>query len=270
MPALTTATRLPTPGPGGRDPGQDGYVPVICLCYAHSGVARLRPLLERLGIVCTQGSGLLPVCQQAARTWAAVENRDGACSRLAGASIRAMVGAMSALVMASEGGTRWCEIALAQPAAIAAYLEVFPSARFLCLHRNCLDVIRSAALAYPFGLAGSPFDRFATGHGGTAAAVAAYWHEHTAALLRVEDDRPGACLRLRDEDLAGDPAAADRIAAFLGTGGPPLPAIPGPAQVPSRTPDPALAVLVEQIPAQLSSQIDELQARLRYPPLSGA
>jgi protein-tyrosine sulfotransferase len=252
-------------------------MPLICLCYAHSGIARLKPVLSgKLGIACTQGTGLLPLCEQAAATWTEIDNRDGRLSALAQASIRSMITAMSTAVLASDSGTRWCEIAIAHPAAARTYLKIFPTAKFFCLHRHCLDVVRSAARTYPWGLTDTPFGPFTATFSGTVAPVAAYWRKHTEAMLELEQDHPAAYLRIKHEDVTGDPSAvADQISRFLGSA---RPANPGSRDVIDDSPgqtndstaitaeadDPIQHVPVSQIPAQLRTEIDPLLAQLGY------
>lgn len=253
-------------------------MPLICLCYAHSGMAWLKPLLsDSLGIVCTQGTGLLPLCEQAAATWGEVENRDGRLSALAQASIRSMVGAMNTVVLAGASGSSWCEIAIAQPTAARTYLKIFPAAKFLCLHRHCLDVIRSVARTYPWGLTDSPFDQFTATFGGTVAPAAAYWRKHTEAMLEFEEDYPAACLRINHEDVTHDPSAVmDQIWRFVGSSQPGnltlrnvIDDSPGQTSnasmaVTGDADDPIRQVPVNQIPAQLRAEIDSLLAQLGY------
>jgi Sulfotransferase family len=192
--------------------------PVIILGYAHSGLARLQRLLgDSPALACTSGTGVLPLCEQAAAAWRSIDHRDGQLSSLAAASVRALADSMITAILAGAGRTRWCETSTARASSATAFLQLYPAARFLCLHRSCPDVIRAAIRANPWGVAGTAFVPFAAAYpASSAAAVAAYWASCTEALLEFEDAHPGECRRVRYEDLTSHPdRAAAEILGFL-------------------------------------------------------
>jgi protein-tyrosine sulfotransferase len=252
--------------------------PLLCLTYAYSGIAQFRQIMSgRAGVTCTAGTGLLPLCEQALGTWRAIEDRDGPVSALARSSVASMVGMMTSVVLAGSGAKRWCEVALGESRAAKAFLNVFPAAKFLCLHRNCLDVMRSGVLAHPWGMADSPFAPFAALHEGSAAVIAAYWAAHTEALLTFEADNPAACLRVRIEDLIANSAAAtDGILAFWNAQDrdhahstpqtSPL-VNQGPSTDGAAAANRTLQVPIARIPPRLRTEIDALSASLGYPGL---
>jgi hypothetical protein len=272
--AVSAAPRGDTPQRRDSDGAQT--CPVIVLTYAKSGVEYLQRMLSGQAVLaCTSGTGLLPLCDMAAATWREVDNRDGPLSRMAVASIHAMASSMITTILAGAGGSRWCEVAFGRTSGAETFLELYPATKFLCLHRSCPDVIRAGAQANPWGLAGSAFGPFATTHpGSSAAAIAAYWAARTEPLLQFEEAHPGACRRVRYEDLVDHPdQVADQIFAFLGLGqddpitprwapDDTLPTAeetdaPGGSQVP-----------VDQIPPPLRSRINELLTRIGYPPMA--
>ena len=180
-------------------------------------------------------------------------------------------------IVARAGKRRWCETAAAERSAAETFLALFPAARFVCLHRACPDVIYSTLQASPWGLAGPGFAAHTAAHpGSTVAALAAWWVAHAAPVLAFEQDHPQACRRVRYEDLAAEPARAERdILAFLGLDAQALtlPDLPG-----DDAPDPAPLAGADapgcgadlpagQIPPQLLAQVNNLHARLGYPPL---
>src|SRR5450755_738181 len=258
----------------------DQQSPVVVLAYAQAGAALLQRMLSGTGdLACTMGTGLLPLCEQAAATWRQVENRPAATlSPLALASIRALTGVMITAILSLAGRSRWCEIAFSPPSAADTFLEIYPSARFLCLHRNCADVIRSGVQANPWGLAGTALARFATAYpGSSAAAIAAYWGSCTEPLLQFEESHPGQCRRVRHEDLMSRPGEeAAQICSFLGLtsgndsgipawmdrDGEPAPEEFLPANLVGSS------SLSSQIPGALMDHVNSLQARIGYPPLT--
>jgi len=249
--------------------------PVIVLTYAGSGSDTLLSLLSAIpDLACTSGTGVLPLVEQAAATWRQVEARASQQpSPLAAASIRAMVSSLTTVILAREGKRRWCELARAQPSTADTFVRLFPGTRVLCLHRACPDVIYDTLHASEWGLAGPAFAPFTSAHpASNVAALAAFWATHTEQLIAFEESHPGACRRLRYEDLAAEPdRAADSIAAFLsGAPGPAAQAGPAGHQRPApadssqaaATPLPA-----DQIPPLLLTWVEKLMADLGYPQL---
>jgi hypothetical protein len=244
--------------------------PIVVLTYAHAGAEVLAGALSASpSLTCTSGTGLLPLCHAAAMAWQNAEG-PGWPSPLAIKSIRAMAATMVTVIQARAGATRWCETALASPAAAGTFLRVFPETMFVCLHRSMTGVLADGTAAYPWGLGSSPFWPYSAGHpGNNVATIAAYWTACTEALLEFEDQHPQSCLRVRHEDLT---AELDRqtgaIYTRLGLGTGDLAVPPQPVPTASRASadrcDIGFAVPVQQIPPPLRPRINELHSRLNY------
>lgn len=245
--------------------------PVVVLTYAHAGAELLREVLSASpSLVCTLGTGVIPLCHAALATWRAVEGRGAAQSALAIKSVRTLAATMITAIQAGSGATRWCEIAVAAPEAATTFLRVFPSTAFLCLHRGLDGVLAEGLKAYPWGLGGSPFWPFAGPHpGNSVATITAFWAACTEQLLDFEASNAERCGRVRYEDLAAD---TDRVAAavygFLGldTDASPAPHAPRVAAGEDRDE----AVRAEQlscVPDWARAKIGDLHSRLGYPPL---
>jgi hypothetical protein len=256
------------------DPGQ-GRSPVIVLTYPHAGAARLRAMLAaHPDLGCTTGTGILPLCQQAADTWRAADGTGVHLSALAAASTRALATGIVTAMVARLGGRRWCEFAAAPPSAAETFLQLYPQTRLLCLHRAWTEVVHAAVHASSWGPSGPELAPFTAAHPDSAVtALTAYWLTRTEALIDFEHDHPDVSLRVRYEDLA-DSAEHAHVFAFLGL---PLPA-PGIAGRPDpddgsqpsgarghRDPFPA-----RQVPAQLLARAHDLMTRLGYPPLASS
>jgi hypothetical protein len=256
--------------------------PVVVLTYAHAGSAQLQAALaDHPELACTSGTGVLPLCEQAAAAWRRVEDRpdDAVLSPLAATSIRSLVGMMLTTITAKTGRRRWCETATAQADAAQTFLALYPNTRFVCLHRACDGVIRTALATRPWGLSGPAFAPFTAAFpASTVAALAAYWTAYAGPLLAFESAHPDVCRRVLFEDLDGAPEAmASELASFLGlTGAAPRP--PAPAAQPlvqteaSASQPPAqpddLPLPVGQLPPLLVAQVNELHAQLGYPLLT--
>jgi len=248
--------------------------PVIVLTYAHSGFGLLRSLLARHpDLACTSGTGVLPLCEQAAAAWRTADGQAaGPPPPLAAASIRNLVGTIITAVLCAEGKRRWCEISTAEPAAAKTFLQLFPATRVLCLHRSCPDVVYAAVHASPWGPAGPAIAPFVSAHpASAAAALTAYWTARAGRLLAFERAHPGACHRVRYEDLSG--GSGSGLDAFLGLDDP-VPVEPGRADASAATPtdahDPPAGFPVGQIPPGLLEQANSLMVELGYPLLAPA
>jgi hypothetical protein len=249
--------------------------PIIVLTGAHCGTALIGRLLSaNAELACTIGSGVLPLCEQAAATWRRVDHRDGSLSRMALTTIRTHVGAMIAVILAAGGGRRWCEISFASPTAAETFLQLYPGTQFICMHRNCLDVIRVAVAASPWGLADTSFAPFAAAYpGSSAAAVAAYWAERTESMLSFEKAHATACRRVKYEDLTGrHEKEAQDIFTFLNLApdgavrsGMPLAMDPASDGHGGFLAD--ATIPFGYLSPPLTERINNLQARLGYPPI---
>ena len=252
-----------------QPPRATSVAPVIVLTTVHSGAQKLLPLLnEMAGLACTSGTGLIPLCAEAAQTWQRAEARPGSMSSLAIASIRAMASSVITTILVRKGKQRWCEISTAPPSATEAFLRAFPGTRVLCLHRSCPDVIYNAIHATGWGLASPVIAPFIAAHpASSAASVGAYWAARTEELLTFEAAHPGACHRFRFEDLAERPETIEEMLAFLGAVRETPPRFPMQAQdhiARSGMPD-GILLPVEQIPPPLLDEINRLMTKLSYP-----
>jgi hypothetical protein len=254
--------------------------PIILFSYAHSGAWQVQGLLAAdAGLACTSRTGIVPLCAAAAETWRRVEGRDApVMSRLATASVRGLVTAQVTTILASAAGkTRWCELATADPGAAQWFLQVFPHTVFVCVHRNCLDMIRAGVAASPWGLHGQGLAPYLLPYAGNSvAALAAYWADSTEMLLAFEAANPQITYRVRSEDATdelSEPLTALR--AWLGLDGERGGTFAEPAD--SAEPGGGKAFLFpeselpyEMIPPQLGQRISRLHAELGYaPPLPG-
>jgi Sulfotransferase family len=255
--------------PGSQDPSDP---PIIILGYAQSGAASVLRLLEATSaLACTIGSGIVPLCQQAAQTWRNVDDRDSPLSALATSSIRHLTDIMIITILVRQGRSRWCETVFSPAASAETFAQIYPAAQFLCLHRSSLATIAAAVRTNPWGLAGTPFAEFAPVHPASpAATVAAYWAAATERLLQFEEANPGKCLRVRHEDLTSKPIhTAAAVYAFLNLS-PPSQIPPadlghartGPTDSSQGDCDPSL---LDQIPAPLQARINTLHDRLGLP-----
>lgn len=263
-------------GTGVNPDGSERAGPVIALTYGHAGARHLQGLLrDQPELAATTATGLLAACHQAASAWRAAERRpEGPLSSLARTSIKAMASAMIITITSRAGRPRWFEIAAAEPSAAQTFLDLFPGTRFVCMHRACQDVIYATLQASPWGLADQGYAPYTISYpGSTIAALAAWWTDHAGSILAFELEHPAACMRLRYEDLATDPALTGRqLREYLGLREVPSPSEqPGETQQrPADTPGCGTDLPNSRIPPGLLAQVNDLHRQLGYPPIGSS
>jgi len=278
-PAAAPPGPAPSADSGSQRPGEPASPgtrtgPVIVLACAYAGAARVvEALAADPAVAATTGTGIIPLCGQAAQTWQRLDGRAGPpLSQLAASTLRALITAQVTMILAEAGKTRWCELAIGATSAASSFLQVFPGTAIVTVHRHSLDMIRAAVQASPWGLHLPRLAPYLSSYqGSTAAALAAYWADSTEQLLAFETANPRVTYRVRYEDAAADPdRALASLRSCLGlTTGPHQGIIrePGTAGQPTpQTPSPAGTVVPAAIiPRPLLDRISSLHAQLEYP-----
>jgi hypothetical protein len=246
--------------------------PVVVLSYAHSGAGLVQQALaDGTDLTCTTATGILPLCEAAAATWAQVDNRPGiAMSQMAAASIHALVSTQLTMILAADGGKRWCELATSAPSTARTFMHIFPAARFVCVHRAWNDVIAEAIASHPWGLTCPTMSRFTASYpGNSVAAAAAYWASATEQLLEFATTNSHATYQVcYDHTITCSGHGLDDIRSSLGlnhqSGNQVL---PGPPESGSAGKDHGRElpqVPADLIPAELRRRIDHLHAQLNF------
>ena len=216
----------PAPGQAaGRRPD-----PVFVLCMGRSGSTLLRFLLDaHPELACPPETSMPALCGQLSVVWSLIEGaplaeeRDAAPPRVpdaAVAGIRRMLDEMTGSYLARRGKRLFCDKSLGSARFADLLTQIFPGARFLCLYRHPMDVIRSGLDACPWGLTGYGFDQYIIGSPGNAVlALARYWLDNATLINQVEREHQERCHRIRYEDLVEDPEEVMRqVYAFIGVG----------------------------------------------------
>ena len=119
----------------------------------------------------------------------------------------------------ARGGKRvYCDKSLNSVHHLPLVRELFPGVRSVLVFRHVMDVIASGIEASPWGFSGYGYREFvqATPEN-TVAALAHHWLTHVRKALDWEAANPGACIRVRYEDLVADPGDTIRsVFGFLG------------------------------------------------------
>jgi hypothetical protein len=195
-----------------------------------SGSTLLRFLLDaHPELACPPETSLPALCGHLSVVWSLIEGaplaaeRDAAPPRVpdaAVAGIRRMLDEMTGSYLARRGKRLFCDKSLGSARFVALLTQIYPGARFVCLYRHPMDVIRSGLDACPWGLNGYGFDEYIVGSPGNAVlALARYWLDNATLIHGVEQAHPDRCHRVRYEDLVEDPEEVMReLYAFIGVG----------------------------------------------------
>jgi hypothetical protein len=202
--------------------------PAFVLCMGRSGSTLLRFLLDaHPELACPPETSLPALCGQLAVVWSLIEGAPLSANRgdtppevpdAAVAGIRHMMDEMTGSYLVRRGKKRFCDKSLGSAQFASLLMRVYPGARFLCLYRHPMDVIRSGLDACPWGLNGYGFDAYIGGSPGNAVmALARYWLDNASMIAAAESQHPDRCHRVRYEDLAAAPEEiAAEIFEFLG------------------------------------------------------
>lgn len=219
------------PGPLSGVPDWQAYGgasadPVFVLCSGRSGSTLLRVLLDaHPDLACPPETKLPEVVTRLSSLWSTMEalplsagNGTPGLPPAVTAGIRHTADLIIGPYLARRGKNRYCDKNLGTEHYADTLLNVFPEAKFICLHRHPMDVVASGIEACPWGLANYGFEPYAAGApGNSVLALARYWVDHATAILAVEDRYPQNCHRVRYEDLVDDPdTVTDEIFEFLG------------------------------------------------------
>jgi hypothetical protein len=192
--------------------------PIVVLTAARSGSTLLRLLLDvHPDVACPPETNIVKTCAKLGAAWKTINNRQ----KLSGPAIAAIISAAEGILteyLMDRNKKRFCDKSLGTVEDAEDFLEIFPETKFICLYRNCLDVVFSAIEACPWGVAGYGFDAYVTVNpGNDVAALAHYWADHSAAIADFEAEHQAACHRVRYEELVtGTDTVCRELAEFLG------------------------------------------------------
>jgi protein-tyrosine sulfotransferase len=133
--------------------------------------------------------------------------------------VRAMVGGLMDRYAAARSKRFWCEKTTLNADYLQTLSALFPGARYVCLYRNCMDVVHSCLKFNPLGFMPELAPCVRKDPENLVAAMAGNWLEKNERISAFEAAHPDRCFRVHYESLAGDPEAAlPPLFEFLGVG----------------------------------------------------
>ncbi len=190
--------------------------PIFIVCNARSGSTLLRCLLDcHPDIACPGETRLAQLIAESLqlRTQLAggfsssaapgVKHAEG---RKPAPEVGGIIAGMMSPYLAQRGKTVWCDKSLFTVDFIDEIFQVFPDARYVCLHRHAMDVIASGLEACRWGYRHFGFDKYIQGSAGNFVdALAQYWTDRTAKIVSFEGKAETATCRIHYERLVHDP-----------------------------------------------------------------
>lgn len=132
------------------------------------------------------------------------------------AAVRSHIDEIMRGYCAAKKKARWCDKSTNNVEHLDLIAGVFPDAQYICLHRQCLDVVQSLLELFRYGFPGRYGQLVARSPGDLVDALIDSWIGPTRALLEFESSHAQQCVRVKYEDLVASPvAAAERLFAFL-------------------------------------------------------
>ena len=100
----------------------------------------------------------------------------------------------------------WCEKTTENLQYLNLLYDVFPDARYICLYRNCMDVVHSSIECSRLGFIPELVRYVQKQPDNIVAAMVDSWIEKTSALLEFELAHPAQCFRIKYETLVAEPS----------------------------------------------------------------
>lgn len=119
--------------------------------------------------------------------------------------VRASVGQMMAKYTQAKGKSIWCEKSPRNLLYLEAIAAVFPTARYICLHRHAMDVVHSCLEASRWSFMPDQLNYVCQNSGSIVGAMTQNWVEKTRSLIAFEADNPSQCFRLKYESYVSQP-----------------------------------------------------------------
>jgi len=184
-------------------PGVDALAPTFIACNARSGSTLLRWLIDtHPQVACPGEADIAMLINSYVYSATALAGPAPHDDRAALQRARAIADDLGGAYVAHAAKTRWCDKSLSNVLHLDLLASVWPEARFILLHRHCMDFVRSSIEASPWGLDGFGFPQFAAASPtNSVVALVAYWLDRTTRMLTFEKQWPERCLRVRYEDL---------------------------------------------------------------------
>lgn len=119
--------------------------------------------------------------------------------------VRRIVSDMLERYAHGKGKYQWCEKTTLNINYLSILSKIFPESKFICLYRNCLDVINSCIATSSWGFMAELAPYVKNNPDNFIAAMAESWLEKNQKLFAFEQLHQDRCFRLTYESLVTEP-----------------------------------------------------------------
>jgi protein-tyrosine sulfotransferase len=186
--------------------------PIFIFSCERSGSTLLRFIMDTHPQVCCPGQLYLgPLCHSlytSAYYSVAQLGKDSTESEkeaVAVDEVRRTVSNLLARYAYGKGKSRWCEKSTLNIGYLPILSKIFPKAKFICLYRNCLDVIHSCIKTSPWGFMDELAPYVRNHPDNFVVAMAESWLEKNRKLFDFEQLHQDRSFRLTYESLVTEP-----------------------------------------------------------------
>jgi protein-tyrosine sulfotransferase len=197
------------------------YPPAFILSPARSGSTLLRYIIDthpafgsppelNLGRVCETLYRAL--YHTGAHTSSATEKEQIICRE-----IRNIIYGFMSTYAAAKGKPNWCEKSPDNLFHLPVLYNVFPDAKYLCLYRNCMDLVHSLMEYNRLQLFEEVIYFVQKNTGNMVDAMIDYWITQTRATLTFEREHSAQCFHVKYESIVREPVPTlEAMFSFLG------------------------------------------------------
>lgn len=182
--------------------------PAFILSCPRSGSTLLRYIVDTHSDIASPGElNLGKLCQDLYRV---VSRTLGEVSTVADeteknlivvAEVKRIVSDLMNSYAAAKNKRIWCDKTPKNLESLDSLKEVFPEAKYICLYRNCMDVVHSCIECSKFGFMNEIADYVRQSPGNIVGAMINSWIDNTKKLLMFEQQNAAKCFRVKYESL---------------------------------------------------------------------
>jgi len=186
--------------------------PSFVISHERSGSTLLRYIIDTHSQICCPGE--LALGQLANRLIMALSRTVGKAWTDGDDQIATLIGIDEARKIISgfmnayaraKGKRMWCEKAPLNLSYLRDLNLVFPEAKYICLYRNCLDVVNSCIEGGKFGYMLELREYIAHCPDNFISAMVKSWNDKTSLMLSLQSKFPNQCFAIKYEELVREP-----------------------------------------------------------------
>ena len=184
----------------------DSSRPIFILSCERSGSTLLRYIVDtHPDITCPPETSLGELCHALYNTTYSlgqgglseeIQRRSRAVEK-----VRQSVSALMTEYTTAKGKRLWCDKSPGNLQNVEMLETVFPDAKYICLHRNCMDVVHSCLEVSRIGFMAGLVPYVRKNPENVVAAMVDSWTDRTRKLLAFERANPGKCFRVTYEAI---------------------------------------------------------------------